>query len=187
MNEKKVNTKITKSIILPYNNDGFFTYQAEENATITFEVSSREFKHGVMLGLVGLCGASIDDCNCADIHEFVNDSEWFWDTTLTELLEILDQTNSLHKHYIVHFENLEEDGVFIATDNIIEFISGVASCPIAFGNTSSQHWSTLKYLDLECITTINKIKEELEESECFNLCAINLKDRLNIRSITIKK
>jgi hypothetical protein len=91
--------------------------------------------------------------------------DWYFDTPLIDVL------NDPHKRYIVFFESVEDYGIYFGTDNIIEFINGVASCPTVLATLSSriQDWRTLKYLD-----TTKDIGDPAREHACFNLCVADL-------------
>ena len=179
MDEKKIIEN--KSFNIPYGTQGFFEDQAISTVTITFPYCSEEFEHGVMVGLFGLACISIGDCDCPEINKYVTEDSWFWDTPLKELMKIP------HKRYIVWFEQLEEYGVYIATDDIVEFISGVASCPIAFEQATSQNWTELKYIDTQSVAFNNEIKKRKDDKVYFKSRVIDLKHLIKAQPITITR
>lgn len=164
-----------------YNNEGII--DNEENAigkvNISFINKNENYKNGVLCGLMGLCVGCYDNGLPEEIQEVADDDlVWYFDSSVEE---ILNEQN--HKRYIISFDHLEEYGVYIATDDIIEFISGVASCPRAFQNRSNQDWRTLKYLDTTLISEAmilndrlfdhSKSSLDLEELLIINMIQIN--------------
>jgi len=121
-------------------------------------------EHGIICALAGMERF----CPGLDIIEDFKYAEdptyWFFDTYLKSIIK-----NKENLRYIIHFEWLEDYGVFITTNNILEFMSGVRAVqshwPI-FINNDSQAWKTLKFIDTEHLTKdqkrfINK-KEDYE-------------------------
>ena len=128
-----------------YNNEGIIDNEEDAigKVNILFINRNQSYKNGVLCGLMGLCVGCYDNGLPEEIQEVAEDDlVWYFDTPLEE---ILGEPNL--KRYIISFDHLEESGVYIATDDIVEFISGVASCPRAFQNPKTQDWRTLKYLD----------------------------------------
>lgn len=156
-------------------------FNDEENCVgrinITYINRNESYKNGVLCGLMGLCVGCYDNGLPVEIEEIANDDlVWYFDTPLKE---ILNEPN--HKKYVVFLTNLEEYGVYIGTDNIIQFISGFASCPRAFLNCNNQDWRTLKYLD----TTLIPKAEIIDEQQYFDKSVLDLEELLTINTIQI--
>lgn len=141
------------------------------NIRIQYNRRSEDFESGVLVGLEGLC---LCDGGPDQIEELRESNDWYFDVPLQDILE------EEHKRYIVYFEHLQEFGIFFATNNIIEFISGVASCPSTLNNINhqTQDWRTLQYLD-----TNRNIVVGNDEYACFNLWAGDL--NINPEPITV--
>jgi hypothetical protein len=165
-----------------YNAEGIIDNEEDAigKVNISFINKNESYKNGVLCGLMGLCVGCYDNGLPEEIQEVAEDPlVWYFDAPLKE---ILDEPN--HKRYIISFDHLEEYGVYVATDNIIEFISGVASCPRAFRNSSNQDWKTLKYLDTTLISEViilannglfsNKLALDLEGLLIINMINMNV-------------
>lgn len=129
--------------------------------TIQYQKRTKDFDAGLYCGLAVHCICLCDGVP-KEIEDFTESDYWNFDTHLVDIID--------HKRCIVCFESLEDYGVLVCTNNIIEFITGVASCPTRLQNLNStaQDWRTLRYLDTRTIDR-NNIPDEP-----FNLCAEDL-------------
>lgn len=169
-----------RSIETYYDNEGIIDEERENavgTVTITYINRNQSYKNGVLCGLMGLCVGSCDNGLPVEIEE-VAEEDWYFDTLLTD---ILDDPN--HKRYVVCFEQLENYGIYFATDDIVEFVSWVASCPQAFQNSNGQNWETLKYADANDL--IGEFILGQPEAQFFNKTALDLQTSLVINMVTI--
>ena len=164
-----------------YNAEGIIYDEenAEGKVNIIFTNRNQSYKNGVLCGLMGLCVGCYDNGLPEKIQEVAEDDlVWYFDTPLEEIL-----SEPYHKRYIVSSLHLEEDGIYIATDDIIEFISGIASCPRAFQNHSNQDWKTLKYLDTTLIS--KAMMKSNDEDKLFDKSVLDLEGLLMIDMVKI--
>lgn len=163
---KTIRGLYTQNGIENINNDSHPDFPILGTVTIQYPKRTKDYDAGVYCGLLPHCTS---DSIPSEIEKFIESEDWNFDVHLCDILE------GEHKRYVVRFVSLETYGVMICTNNIVEFITGVASCPTQLPglNYTAEDWKDLKYLDTKTVI-INDILEKEWERDIFTLCAKDL-------------